>query len=338
MALRPYGRPPARPASVLALNGSRQAQLRPITTIVAPAAAGPTTTQIPREFVLQDLILIVTGTMTVTTAGAGALRAEQPLSVIRSLELGGSPFGTIKKGDAAAFFRLQHLLKGTPGFLTALGSVATADFAFHLDLDFELEGIEASRQDTLLRGRDYTSLDLIINWGDKNDLISGATTWAVSNLQAVLMCHEFRDGVSLNPPKPYKVHKCAQDEQPCATATSSFSFLLNGKHTLRGVLIKQFTRAAGVTNDTPVETIVNGVTLELDGDPRAKWIPYSALRGDNKTFFSVETLPTGYAFLDLMKGSRENEINVNRYTSPKLIFDVNTVADGYLKIYPVEVV
>jgi hypothetical protein len=338
MALRPYGQPPARPASVLALNGSRQAQLRPITTIVAPSAAGPTTTPIPREFALQDLILIVTGTMTVTTAGAGALRAEQPLSVIRSLEILGSPVGTIKKGDAAGFFRLQHLLKGTPGLLTALGSVATADFEFHLDIDFELEGIEASRRDTLLRGKDYTSLDLIINWGDKNDIISGATTWALSALQAVLMCHEFRDGVSLNPPRPYKIHKVAQDESPCATATSSFSFPLTGKHTLRGILIKQFTRASGVTNDTPVSTIINNVTLELDGDPRAKWSPYSALRGDNKTFFSVETLPTGYAFLDLMRGSRENEINVNRYSTPKLIFDVNTVTDGYLKIYPVELI
>jgi hypothetical protein len=276
--------------------------------------------------------------MTVTTAGSGALGAEQPLSVIRSIELQGSPSGLIKRADAAAMFRLQHILKGTPGFLTALTSVATTNFEFHLDLDFELEGIWGSERDTLLRGKDYSSLDLVINWGDKSDIIGGATTWALSAVQAILFAHEYRDPESLNPPKPYKLHRVQYEEEPVPSATSQFEMLLRGKNVLRGVLIKQFTRAAGITCHTPVNTIINGVKLELDSDSRENWTPYSTLRGDNKVSFSIETPATGYAFLDLMRGTRAKEINVNRYATPRLLFDVNAVSDGYIRIYPIEVV
>jgi hypothetical protein len=334
-------RPLGRRAGVVApikYNGSCHAQLRPITTIPYPGQAGPTTTAIPREFTLKDLILVVTGTMTVTTAGSGALRAEQPMSIIRTLEVTGSPGGLIKRADAAALFRLQHILKGTPGFLTALASVATADFAFHLDVDFELEGIWDGHKDTLLRGRDYTSLDLTINWGDKSDLISGATTWAISAVQAVLFCHEFRDPESLNPSTPYKIQRMQYEEEAVAAASTQFVMPLTGKNILRGVLIKQFTRAAAVTNETPVDTIINGVKLELDSDTRENWTPYSTLRGENKVSFGIETLPTGYAFLDLMKETRTQEINVNRYATPRLLFDVNAVTDGHIRIYPIEVV
>jgi hypothetical protein len=341
MVVGPIRRTP--PAAAPVRNGTREAQLRPIKTITAPSTAGPTTTEIPRDFVLQDLILSVSAVVTVTSAGTAAVTSEQPFNLIRSIEISGSPKiagqrATLKRADAAALFRLQHILKGTEGLNTPIASTpVTVTISYELDLDFELEGMGANRRDTLLRGRDWNSLDLTINWGDLTDIITvGTGSIALSAAQAVLSVHEFRDPLSLA--QNYESQRIVYDEQAVPSATAAQEFLLRGRNILRGILIKQFTRASSANAHTPVNSIINAVSLELDSDRRQYWNPYSTLRGDNKTAFSLETLPTGYAFLDLMKGkNRDTQINVNSYSSPLLLFDVNAVTNGYIRIYPIEI-
>jgi hypothetical protein len=333
----------------------RTAQFRPLETIAYPGVAGPTRTKIPREFVLSDLSLWVTGTVTIGTADATSLRSEQPMSILRRVQIMGASgerptLAQIKDADAAAMFRLQHILHGTPGLNTPVSAVAQAAYAwsFLLDIDFLLTGMIEDRNkpfsgpgETLLRGDEMNALDLLLEWGDGSDLVlpAATTTYALTVTQAVLGVREYKDADSLS--QRYKIHRLSNIEQVNAGATTNFVFDLRGRNVLRGILLKQFTKptTGNLNPHIPVTTVIANAQLRLNGEIRENWTPIDLLTADNKTEYSVETMPTGYHFLDLSHGGqRELLVNPNQYSSVDLILTTNTVANSYVRAYVIEVV
>lgn len=335
---------------------ARIAQFRPVETIVPPAGlvtAVPTRTKIPRDYVLQDLQLFVSGTIQVAVLNGLSLRPEQPMSIIRRIQIqaasGRRPtLAQLKDADAAALFRLQHILLGTPPLSTALTTpnIGTYNFSFDIPIDFQLTKVIEDLMrpfsgpgETLLRGDEMNALDLVIDWGIPADLIEpGATTsLTLTNVQAVLGVREYKDPESLG--QRYKLHRLSNIEQVNAGASSSFTFDLRGRNILRGLLVKQFTQGATATTHTPVDTVILALKLRLNSETREEWDPEDFLRADNKKSFSVETMPPGYLFLDLLHGGhRELAIQTGGFTSVDLLLTTATVTDSKVRVYPVEII
>jgi hypothetical protein len=292
--------------------------------------------------VLQELILRVTSEVTVSGgSSSGTLISEQPHSLVRNVAVEGGKSGLIKNADAAALYRLQQFLKQSTGERTALANAdaqTSTPIAFTLEIDHELTGVVGHERDTLLKGPDEKTLDLVIDWGNVGDLITGGDrTNSIANTQAVLAVREFRDSASIA--RRYELHKFGYIEPSGANTTSTdFEVPLKGKKILRGVLVKEFTQASGVTSHTPVNTIINKVKLDLDGDIRQEWGSWDALRADNMQQFQITSMPIGYSFIDFMAGGRAQEINVAGYTNPRLIFDISAVTNGKIRVYPIEIV
>lgn len=311
---------------------------------VAGGQAAITRTRLPRNFVVQDINILVTGTVSVSGGSAdGTLTPEQPLQLIRDVRIEGSSqsrpqVGEIKRGDAAALYRFAHFMKGTAGSITSLaaaGVQTNTAFSFDLEIDFELARSIDPRM-TLLNTRELDSLDLVIQWEDSTGLIYGGDrSVTINNCSAYIVAREYLDPGSLA--TAYGIHRFSSIEQAISAANTRLPIELKRGYLLRGLFIKQFTQGA-VNYHTPVTSIINAVSVEVNRDVKVSYPSWAQLVAENKYSYSIESMPTGYAFVDFMiDGKPDNLIDTRDFESVDLVLNVSAPSNARVRVYPIEI-
>lgn len=320
----------------------RSEKFRLIETVNKPAAAGPTRTVLPITEVIRRFEFFLSGTMTETGGAAdGVLTPEAMLSLIRNVTIEATSstrreIGKLKNADFAAMYRLAGFLKGTPpAYLDPTPitkSSAASPFYASLPIDFQMPFSQDPRQ-TLLNATELTSLSAIIDWGDASDVMS-AGTWTFPTCTLEISAAEFTEQDAKL--QKYGLNTFSFIEQATTSANSRLAIDLKRGYLLRGIMFKQFTRTAYAA--TPVSTVINSVSLELNREIRKKY-NWKTLQASNKSQFQMATVPTGYAFLDLMpEGRYDTIVDTRAYRDVNVILDVNAVANSYVRIYPVEII
>lgn len=328
------------------MAGAKDVKFRSIEDVAIPAAAGPTRTKLPITEVIQCLNLFLDGTVTIAVADAKGFLGEGVLSLIRGVTVEAvsasrREVGKIKFADFAALYNLNKFLRGTTGLYSipdnAKQQVATAIKA-DVQLDFQFPHSESSRQ-TLLNTTELTSLEAILDWGTYADFIDddgGKATVTLPNTVCRIGARELVD-VDAKQVR-YGINQFTYQEIPVINANSRLQVDLKRGYLLRGFLIKQFTRN-GVYYHTPVNTAINSIKLELNRNVKIEFKDWDVLQGQNIYDYRMPSCPTGYAFIDLMEdGKYDKIINTNTYRDVNVVLDVPGLANGYVRIYPVEII
>lgn len=310
--------------------------------------------QLPRDFVYSKFYLKMQCQVDIAAGGGadGALNAEQPWSLIRNIQIVSSApsrttLAEIRNLDFAAMGVLDRIFSGTVDQVAALaapGIQAATQIIAQCEVPFYLPRTVNPRAGAL-NTHELSALDMVVDWGTGTDLITGGTrVITLSNGILQVSAEEYLD-VPSNQAK-YAVNLARTLEYPAVAASTQFPVDLKRGFPLRGVLIKTFTRAAGVVAHTPVDTKINAVSVMVNGVPKMQWASngvvnsgWIALQAENKTMFGLEAVPAGYAFVDFMPdGQFDRLLRASDYTSIGLSLDVNTLADSVIRVYPIEIV
>lgn len=317
-------------------------------------AAGPQRDTLPRDFIYNALKLRLRYQVDVAAGGGadGALAAEQPWSLIRNLQVIASSssrtkIAVIKDGDLRAQSILQgflqHQLPNATG-LAIPGIQAATICSAVVEIPFYIPRCANPRMGAL-NCHELNSLEVAIDWGGDMDLIVGGTrVTTLTNIIAQFSADEFLDDLSNG--SKYAINMLRKIELTGVTANTALTQKIEGTNLLRGFLIKQYTRPAGSTVPTPVDTLINGVRVDINGTPKIEYRSSGAansgwnlLQRDNFDLYSCLAIPAGYAFLDLMRQGQFDELlRESDYTTIQLVLDVNTIANGCINIYPVELI
>jgi hypothetical protein len=226
------------------------------------------------------------------------------------------------------------------------GAVATP-CAIDLLLDFEFPHSSDPRRTYLNAAADLQTLSIIVDWGDLGDLLTD-----VGEAGTVTLCQLQVSGRELTDPsaKSYKygVNTFSYQEKAVVAAANNFEFDLKRGNLLRGILIKQYTQLAPATFHTPVDTIINATRFNLNRDTKLEFQDWATLQGQNLLDYHMNSLPfpiglpgpipVGYAFIDFMEDGNFNKlVPTQAFTDVILSFDVNGIANGRIRVYPVEI-
>ena len=309
---------------------------------IAGGLAQATRTRIPKNFVYADLNLFLQGLVNIV-GGGGALADEQPLSLIREIRLEGSSqsrpaMGDIRRMDAPAMFVWSLYNYGTYGRVVPLATpnaqVGTA-FSFDIEIPFALVGAPDPRI-SLLNTRELDTLDLVIEWETAAGLstVGGGGSITINQCSLTITGREYQDPISVA--GRYKIQRISQIDQPIATTNPALRIDVKTGYQLRGFLLKQFTGAAFI--HTTDETIISGsLEFQLNRIRKKFYTIFGQLLADNKLKYSIEILPFGYAFLDLMEeGNLDTLVDTSKYESVELVLGVTAGVNSRVKIYPIE--
>jgi hypothetical protein len=332
-----------------AMSNARQRALLTMQPTVFPST---TSRPIPRDFVYDAFKLSLAVQVDVAAGGGadGALTAEQPMNIIREIRILGSSssrasVAEIRKIDLAALRVLTGLLQHSlpiPAALAIPGIQAASQVGLAVEIPFYLPRCERPGV-AALNSHELQSLDLEVDWGADTDIITGGTRTTVFS-NAILQLHGIERLEDLSNQTRFAVNMTRYQEITGVTANGRFPIEIKGTRILRGILIKQFTRAAGITFHTPVNTLINALTLEVNGTAKIEYRTngransgWLLLQRDNDELYQVVT-PVGYGFIDLMRdGALSKLLRESDYTNLNLILDTNTVANGVIRAYLVEI-
>ncbi len=343
------------------ISARRNTRTRLVATIQPTAFPSITRIPIPRDFVYSKFLLRLTGSVTVAGgAGDGALVAEQPWSLLRSVRIEASSpsrpnVAEIRAGDFAALGVFNRFFAGTPpvaavlaipGIQAATPISAQCDIPFYIPRCGRLRDPFSNLLTAAINCHELASLDLVVEWGaGQGDMIFGGDrVITLNNIQLQVEAEEYLDDLS-NVGR-YAVNISRMIEFSSIAATTNFPVDLKRGFITRGVLIKQFTRPAGQTDHTPVNTVINAVSVMVNGIPKIQYAStgvaasgWLMLQAENRTVFGLEASPAGYAFLDFMSDGMLDRLSLGSdYTSIGLNLDINTIANSVMRVYPVEIV
>lgn len=339
-------------SSIIPVAG-RNAKIRALETVQPSTLPSQTRTKIPRDFVFQDMILNMQAQMDISGGTtSGTVTAEQPFNLIRGVRLeanspGRPTVAEIKNADFAALATLERIMNGTTAQNTALanGDVQAATIIdAKVELPFYIPRCK-SPFSAALNCHELASLDLVIDWGSETDLVTGGDrTEALTNISCQVSAREWLSQEA-NAAK-YAVNLTRYMEFTGLSQNSAYLVDLKRGLPIRGLLIKQFTRAAGTYPHVLVNSVINALKVEVNGIPKFEFASngtansgWNLLRSENKRIYSLETQLSGYAFIDFLEdGDLSGLIKTAEYTSINLSLDINTVSDSVIRVYPVEIV
>lgn len=341
-------------ATILPIMTQKNRRTRLIATLQPTAWPSVQRVALPKDYVYSRFFLRMTGQVDVAAGGGadGALAAEQPWSLIRQIRVEASSpnrptVSEIVSSDLPALARMNYFFNGTAnnaGALAAPGIQAATQISGGVEIPFYIPRCIDPRKGAL-NTHELNSLDLVVQWGTDTDLIIGGTrVTTLSNLQLQIHAEEYLDQNS-NAAR-FAVNLSRFLEFSGVTANSAFPIDLKRGFLTRGVMIKQFTQAAGATHHTPVDTVINSVSLQVNGVAKYEALTnglansgWAALQNRNKRAYGLEAVPVGYGMVDLMEdGQLDCLMRSSDYTSIGLLLNTNTIADARIRIYPLELV
>ena len=147
------------------------------------------TLELPRSFLYKQLCLRLEGSTT-GAAGSTLITDEQPLELIRNIQVIADGRKLFVSASARQLYRLAQFQHGIEPFRlgSEVGGAVTRVFRAFIIIDFEAARMQMPA-DSYLDPRPYEKMELRIQWGTFNDLISGAITFAVAPTLDVTLIH-----------------------------------------------------------------------------------------------------------------------------------------------------
>lgn len=282
---------------------------------------------LPRTYHIHQILLRLSGTLTIGTAAATALKNRNPLGLIKKIRLIANGKDVIKSFTGDVLYEKNYIDYGTDGQLTATGlTVAAHAFAAELVLDLAMPERRAKVPiDSALDAKTLSSLDLEITWGQASDIVTpdATTTLTLSNTKIEVSLVEsfgIPNGSPLLLYKEYPIKRTVS-----ATSTAFEIDKLPVGNFYRGILLK--TTDAGVRESD----IINQIDLKA-GEEVILSLKDEQVRDMVKRKYSIDSLPAGVYYLDFAHyGSIGDLLNLQNVNDLKLVLDV-TVGSGTTEI------
>ncbi len=288
--------------------------------------------EIPKDYWLRQLNLYLSGTLTIGTANATALRLESPLSLIKNVDLILNGKDVIKSLPFSAIHQWSKVRHGTAPANTAPGLTQAAHaFAAGAVLDLGLADGK-SKVDTMLKAKGASTLQLGIDWETTTlGLVVPDTTTTLAITSGNLhVCtneaYNVDDKITFPVNREY-----ALSLSP--SATGIYQLKLPTGNLFWALLIRT------VDNGALANTVLNKVTLKSGTEVFRYFSNQAALRYILKIDKSIETLPTGYYLIHLTKDGLMSEALDARLMSDLVLeLDITFGTATKIDVYPQEIV
>ena len=307
------------------------------------AENGVVTIDLPRGYDYESLAFRIYGNVNVTTAFAGAVRAEAPCQLIKRIELVADGKNTINSVPFVLLNRGNVFRRGQLGSLTPPTSNAIAAYPIEATCALDMGNMDGIRsKDSNLRTNGMSLLQLRFTFGQTSDLfVAGAGAGNISSMFVDIFSTEMieqPDATGKMTTPLYLVKRTYQDIAILASNANQQIILPIG-NILRGVVI----RAEGdVVAGEPSNTIVNNIQLASGIDVRFN-MPGLDCRAMNKLDYQVNVLPNGIYVVDMMSEGGYNTQasegwDLTHASEAKLLVDVVGGANVKLTIETIELI
>jgi len=287
---------------------------------------------LPRDYWYRQLFLNLTGTLTIGTANATALRLESPLSLIKRIDVVLNGKDVIKSLPFYALYqKTKQIHKTAPGFTAPGLTQAAHAFAAGAVIDFGLwDGV--SKVDTMLKAKGASTLQLGIDWETTaNGLVvpDTTTTTAISNCNLHVLTNE---AYNVDDKAVFPVNREYSLNMPI-NATGTYQLKLPTGNMYWGLLVR------AVENGALSNAVVNKLTVKSGTEVFRYFSNQAALRESMKTERSIETLSTGYYWIPFTRDGLLSECLDARLMSELVLeADVTFGTGTSLEVFPQEIV
>lgn len=302
--------------------------------------------ELPRNYSLDRLKFRLTATLSrAAGATAGAPMDLSGAQLIKEIEVIKNGRESLKVLSAETLMRLNELRYGTPAHLSFTSTWDGFDVqaAIPFIMDFWLDfGMWRSLQrfDTLLdttwRGG-ISTLDLHITWGQLDDVMTSAYDPAAGGVTAdvtpvvSVATEEYIDPDA--DPGEYAENREYGIRKVIAATNPKEQHKFNIGNRFRSFVIKTYS------DDVLRNDILNNVIIKTGSDV-LKNRDGLALREENKMFYGLETMPTGYYLLEFCPDGHLTR-SVNTLGMSDLTCEMDVTKQGTIcvvEIFPVELV
>ena len=304
------------------------------------------TYELPRNYSLDKLKFRLTATLSrVVGVTGGAPMDLSGAQLIKRIEVRKNGREVLKGIDAETLMRLCELRSGTPPHYAVAsawdGFDVQSEVTFVLDfwLDFGMWRA-LQRFDTLLdttwRGG-ITTLDLVITWGQLDDVMTAAYDPAAGGISAdvtpqiSVATEEYIDPDAV--PGEYVENREYGIRKTVTATNPKFEHKFNIGNRFRSFVIKTYS------DDVQRNDILNNVKI-MTGSDVLKNRKGLALREENKAELSLETMPDGYYLLEFCPDGHLRR-TVNTLGMSDLTCEMDVTKQGttcIVEIFPVELV
>jgi len=300
------------------------------------------TYELPRNYSLDRLKIRLTAQLSRTAGSVGAPMDVSGGQLLKRIEVRKNGREVLKAIDGETLHRICQLRYGTqPNYEVATAwdgfDVQTeVDFIIDMWLDFGMWRA-LQRFDTLLdttwRGG-ITTLDLVITWGQLQDVMTAAFDGVVSadvTPQVSIATEEYIDPDAI--PGEYVENREYGIRKTVTATNPKFEQRLNIGNRFRSFVIKTYS------DDVLRNDILNNVKI-ITGSDVLKNRKGLALREENKSYCSLEEMPDGYYLLEFCPDGHLRRA-VNTLGMSDLTCEMDVTKQGTLciiEIFPVELV
>jgi hypothetical protein len=246
---------------------------------------------LPRVHAYKDMLLRLSGTLTIGTAAATALKGYTPLSLLKKIRLVVNGEDGIKSYDGKLDFIQNGLDAGVDGERVAPGlTVAAHPFSGTLKVHFELPAYpEYWKQITRLNSALLTDLTLQILFGAGSDLVTPdtTTTLVISACKVEIFGLEYPD---VEAQRVYSIFKETTKRLSVIAANDELAIPITTKNQILSILL------LSVNNSLDSDLLVTKVSAVVDGTSFKKVKDWKAMKEDTKQFYRIAP-PTGVACL-----------------------------------------
>ncbi len=314
--------------------------------------AGATSTlQIPRNYAFRRLSFHLDANVTIAaSASAGTPKDSCPAQLVSNITIRANGRDVIKSMDLETLHRLTERRHGVRPFINSLPSgyaAVTQAVDAHAFLDFSMW--DCIRPiDTLLQSRGLATLEMIVTWGQPDDIMTDAFTGGTGcSVNSAILYVSAEEYVAVPAAMNFSVNKEYQIRSVIGAASDNHQIALPVGNMYRSFLIK--THSDGVN----VNTILDNIQIK-SGTEVFKNIRAVQLQMDNRIEFGLqlpkandtvnrlyqEGILAGYYHLEFVRDGRLTEaLDARQLSSLELVLDVNAPGTvDVIDVYPVELI
>lgn len=288
--------------------------------------------ELPKDYWYRTLYCYLSGTVTIGTAAATALRLESPLSLIKTIDLVLNGKDVIKSLPLNAYYHWTKVRHRTAPTFTAPGlTVAAQAFAAGFAIDLGLaDGM--SKVDTMLKAKGASTLQLGVDWQTSTlGLVvpDVTTTLTMSNTKLSVVSNE---AFNVDNKIVFPINREYSLNMPIS-ATGIYQLKLPTGNMFWALLIK------ATDNGALSDAVINKITVKSGTEVFRYYSSSKALKETLKIDKSIETLSTGYYLVHFTRDGLMSEALDARLMSELVIeFDATYGTNSTIEVYPQEIV
>ena len=316
-------------------------------------SAGATSTmQLPRNYPYRRLSFHLDGNVTIAAAAsAGTPKDSCPAQLVSNITIRANGRDVIKSMDLETLHRLNESRYGVRPFINSLPSgyaAVTQDVDVHAFLDFKMwDSIRPI--DTLLQSAGLATLELIVTWGNPDDIMTdaftGGTGVSVDSGTTLYVASEEYVGAPAD--MNFSVNKEFQIRSIVNAANDNHQIILPVGNMYRSILIKTISDGVNVNTildniqiKSGTEVFKNIRAVQLQMENRMDMGLQLPNANDTVNRYYQEGTLAGYYLLEFVRDGRLTEsLDARRLSNLELELDVNNPGtNDFIDVYPVELI